>query len=353
MLKYSVIEKDMREEILRGHYRKGDVLPTESELCLRYSVSHPTVRSAYQILEDEGLIYREKGRGTFVKVDKKRRSAYTIGLIFDRPKDAPFIGSNVYIHARIEGMKKTLSDYGHRASLLVVDSERGEYADLERLPPDGVLDLGNTISPALKQALQEAGIPFIGVSGGPTGRYDDVPYVLTDEAPGAVEAVAHGLAAGYETFGFIGSYPDRYERLDRALAAHGKSLDAKCAFMLPPVPWYNAAHLKPAMLALEWLRGRKSHPSLYFFASDEVAYHYLALAQAAGEKPGSDFGIIGFGNYEAKSGIPEAECQLSTIHSPAFESGAAAASLLLETLSGGEAGTKTVTSRFIKRKTTR
>jgi len=353
VLKYGTIEKELRESILSGKFRKGDVLPSESDLCKRYAVSHPTVRAAYQILEEKGLIYREKGRGTFVKFAKKKPASLTIGLVFDRPNDLPFIGTNVHIHARIEGMKQALVAAGHRATLLVVDSERGDYRDLERLPPDGVLDLGNTISPALKRALSAEGIPFIGVSGEAVGRYDDIPYVLTDEAPGAEEAVAHCLAAGYETFGYIGSYPERFQRLDGLLAARGKRLDPEHTFMLPPVPWYNASHLKPAQLALDFVRHRDRHPSLYFFASDEVAFQFAALLTASGGEAGAAFGLVGFGNYEAKAGIPEAECLLSTIHSPAFEGGVAAAELLLERLSGREAGSRTVRSRFIKRKTTR
>jgi len=42
-------------------------LPSESELCEMFSVNRGTIRHALDLLEREGLIYREKGRGTFVR----------------------------------------------------------------------------------------------------------------------------------------------------------------------------------------------------------------------------------------------------------------------------------------------
>lgn len=59
----------LREQIVTRHYRPGDQLPTEAELVADYRVSRVTVRQAMSRLEDEGLIRREAGRGTFVTHD--------------------------------------------------------------------------------------------------------------------------------------------------------------------------------------------------------------------------------------------------------------------------------------------
>lgn len=48
--------------------RQGEIaLPSEAELCGFFQVTRGTVRHALQTLEQEGLIYREKGRGTFLR----------------------------------------------------------------------------------------------------------------------------------------------------------------------------------------------------------------------------------------------------------------------------------------------
>lgn len=49
-------------QILRTH----DVLPKEDDLCEFFSVSRTVVRQAYQSLEDQGVLYRIKGKGTFI-----------------------------------------------------------------------------------------------------------------------------------------------------------------------------------------------------------------------------------------------------------------------------------------------
>lgn len=44
----------------------GDRLPSDAELCQRFSVSRMTARQAVQVLVNEGLCYRRRGLGTFV-----------------------------------------------------------------------------------------------------------------------------------------------------------------------------------------------------------------------------------------------------------------------------------------------
>lgn len=56
----------LREQILRGVYAPGGLLPNEDELCRHFSVSKITVRRALSDLKQQGLVERHQGRGTFV-----------------------------------------------------------------------------------------------------------------------------------------------------------------------------------------------------------------------------------------------------------------------------------------------
>ena len=63
---YHQLYQILRDEIVRGEWQPGDMIPPESELTERYQLSRTTVRQVLDMLSNEGLIYREQGRGTFV-----------------------------------------------------------------------------------------------------------------------------------------------------------------------------------------------------------------------------------------------------------------------------------------------
>ncbi|MVW70629.1 FadR/GntR family transcriptional regulator [Bordetella sp. 15P40C-2] len=54
------------EQIVEGHLNVGDKLPSEHEICDRFSVSRPVVREALLRLRADGLITAHQGLGTFV-----------------------------------------------------------------------------------------------------------------------------------------------------------------------------------------------------------------------------------------------------------------------------------------------
>lgn len=60
----------LKTQIDKNHWPAGTLLPSEQELCDRYEVSRTVVRQALKELEFEGLIYRRKGKGTFVSPPK-------------------------------------------------------------------------------------------------------------------------------------------------------------------------------------------------------------------------------------------------------------------------------------------
>ncbi|HZY42547.1 MAG TPA: GntR family transcriptional regulator [Anaerolineae bacterium] len=57
----------LRHSVASGVFRPGDQLPSEAQLCERYSVSPMTVRRAINMLADQGVISTAQGRGCFVK----------------------------------------------------------------------------------------------------------------------------------------------------------------------------------------------------------------------------------------------------------------------------------------------
>lgn len=63
---YYQLAKIIEKEIYEGRLNPGDALPAEHELAEQYEISRMTVRRAISELINAGLVYAQKGKGTFV-----------------------------------------------------------------------------------------------------------------------------------------------------------------------------------------------------------------------------------------------------------------------------------------------
>ncbi len=63
---YHQIADYLRNQINEGMYKAGEMLPTEAEIMEKLHVSRTTVRQAFNLLVQEGIVKREPGKGTFV-----------------------------------------------------------------------------------------------------------------------------------------------------------------------------------------------------------------------------------------------------------------------------------------------
>lgn len=74
---HAQIADALRLQIQDEEFKSGENFPSERELAERYGVSRMTVRQALQHLRQDGLIYYERGVGTFVadrKIDVHTRN---------------------------------------------------------------------------------------------------------------------------------------------------------------------------------------------------------------------------------------------------------------------------------------
>lgn len=67
---YYQIEEQIKKAIQEGQLKPGDALPSEREMTKKYAISRMTVRQAMNNLVNEGYLYRQKGKGTFVAKPK-------------------------------------------------------------------------------------------------------------------------------------------------------------------------------------------------------------------------------------------------------------------------------------------
>ncbi|WP_413208088.1 FadR/GntR family transcriptional regulator [Rhodospirillum sp. A1_3_36] len=61
------VAEQLAAELLAGRWGPGDLLPKETELCERFRMSRPSVRSGLQMLTSLGIVRRVSGHGTVVE----------------------------------------------------------------------------------------------------------------------------------------------------------------------------------------------------------------------------------------------------------------------------------------------
>ncbi|OVZ64727.1 hypothetical protein CDO44_00505 [Pigmentiphaga sp. NML080357] len=110
----------IKDGIATGRYQPGERLPTEDALCKLFSVSRITVRRAMQGLEEQGLIERRQGDGTFVA-----ESASVVSL------QTPLAGfmeqvaeSRALSTPRLESFEEVAAPPHVRTGLLLPEGER-------------------------------------------------------------------------------------------------------------------------------------------------------------------------------------------------------------------------------------
>lgn len=99
------LREDLRQRIEAGGWAAQQRLPSEAELVRHYGVSRITVRQALQGLEQEGLVVKVAGRGSFIT----------------RPRSFQQL-------ARLQGLAEALGAQGHAI--------RNRVLGLERVPAD-------------------------------------------------------------------------------------------------------------------------------------------------------------------------------------------------------------------------
>ncbi len=65
---YQQLYTILRQELARGTWKPGERMPSEAELITAYGVSRITVRQAFELLVNDGLVYRRRGSGTYVTI---------------------------------------------------------------------------------------------------------------------------------------------------------------------------------------------------------------------------------------------------------------------------------------------
>ena len=72
---YAQVLQQLRERIMSGRLAAGEQLPSVREMSARLKINPLTVAKVYQLLQQEGLVELQRGRGTYVARAARSHSA--------------------------------------------------------------------------------------------------------------------------------------------------------------------------------------------------------------------------------------------------------------------------------------
>jgi GntR family transcriptional regulator, transcriptional repressor for pyruvate dehydrogenase complex len=95
-----IVASRLREDILSGRIKEGDVLPSQESLFSEFGVSPPALREAIHILETDGLISVRRGNmgGAVVHPPSAERTAHMISMVLQARSATPADVSGALLH---------------------------------------------------------------------------------------------------------------------------------------------------------------------------------------------------------------------------------------------------------------
>jgi DNA-binding LacI/PurR family transcriptional regulator len=209
---YIKIIEHVKDQIHNNELKPYQQVPTEMELAERFKVSRITSKRALAELEKEGLIYRERGKGSFVKPQDVKESpsprrgsaikemSKVISLIVPKQEmdSRPFdyiVGVNNYLASR--GYYLSVHTYHGK-----LDVARTLLQDLPRKGVGGIIyyPVNEGANLDILHILSLEGYPVITVD-----KYLPVPvhYVVSDNFGGGRMAVTHLIENGHTRIGYL------------------------------------------------------------------------------------------------------------------------------------------------------
>ncbi|HEY5148759.1 MAG TPA: FCD domain-containing protein [Mycobacterium sp.] len=95
-----IVASRLRDDILSGRLKEGDILPSQESLFTDFGVSPPALREAIHILEVDGLVSVRRGNmgGAVVHLPSAERTAHMISMVLQSRSSTPADVSGALMH---------------------------------------------------------------------------------------------------------------------------------------------------------------------------------------------------------------------------------------------------------------
>ena len=322
--KYQQVKDYVLLQIKNNELGKDGRIPSESEFSKLLDVSSITVRKALNDLVNEGIIYRVRGKGSFVSNHQEPAADKAIGYV-------TFIisGNELYNRSYMQIIKGIQSFLSQQDCKLIVEFVENDFEKEQELVGNliqsdhrGLLIYSANPNGAkgYLNELRRKSIPFVMLDRIPSGY--SVDCITCNNQDGAYEAVEHLINNGHRKIGFaaydfyLSTEVDRYNGYRRAM------LDAS---LVPQEELSFFQHdLDYAVLADEIARGNLT---ALFCANDRRALEVIERLTQEGVRIPEQVSVMGFDDFESSK---FARVPLSTVKQNFEALGYEGAKLLFE-----------------------
>jgi len=327
--KYIQVANIIRQNILDGTWHEGDAIPPEKTLCSRFNIARGTMRQALQLLENEGYLVREQGRGTFIRlVEKSSNNSNNRHLAFVVPYIRDSSVSTILL-----GFQQVAEQAGFSVIFNHVNNDLQQQQDVvQKLVQQGVM--GIALYPVDSESLigidklVNASYPIVLVD-----RYlkhFSTDYIISDHFGGSLRGVHYLINQGHTRVGFVTwlspavSMDHRLLGYHQALRERGIPVDENLICRVEGYPSVNRAPL------INYLSS-ENRPTAVFAANDQIAIAIYRAASAVGLRIPDDLSVMGFDDLDMSVHL---DPPLTTLAQQFTNLGRQAAQVLLSRIRG-------------------
>ena len=312
-LKYQKLYNWAHTLITSGVIKNMDKFPSETSLQKKFGYSRQTVRTALQQLEEEGLITRVRGSGTYVSYDSSGVNGERpqIGLLLSYYSD--------YLFPRV---------YDGIEASLIIEGSRSAF------PNPNI---------RLYKEIKRRNIPTLFIH----NHYENMPFdsVEMSDSRSAYELTRILIENGHRRIGGIFKYDDRqgierYKGFVQCLSDYGVKFDDDC------IRWYSTKDMEEKLSKKGLLRmyRRTKDCTAMMVYNDEVADYYMEFLEERGLHVPEDISLVSFDDAELQDS--STSIQLVTAVHPKYQLGRITAKHLLRMMEDPEWQQKNYSYRF-------
>lgn len=299
-LKYMELISWIRQQIEEKQFQPGQKLYSENRLKEMFGLSRQTVRHAISVLEEEGILRRVQGSGTYIN-DRRQvnlESRTRISVV------TTYVDSYIFPRT-IQGIENVLFQHGYSVQIAFTNNQTGR----EKMILEDILsrdEVAGVIMETTKSGIpnpnlelyrriRERGIPVLFLN----SCYPqlDIPHVSLNDRQVGYKSTEYLIQKGHEKIGAVFKLDDgqgvsRYTGYLEALEHYSLEIEDN------RVVWIDTVDIRQFDKNRERLLSRLQDCTGVVCYNDEVAFSLTDLLKKEGIKIPQDISVISVDDSE-------------------------------------------------------